>query len=148
MRKAALYAVAWLAAVGVATAIGIASVEAVGDAARGRGPLGPVVEPRQEINASEVPSVRLQALPEVTEAVRGEYGAFVVSCRGPYAIGGRVEPAEGWRAISFERGPDDDVDALFAKGDGSLEVEVFCNRGRPTLADIEHNEFVGEWAEP
>lgn len=148
MGRVLLYAMAWLAAVGVATAVGIASVEAVGDAARGRGPLGPVVEPRQDVDAKQVRNARLHSFPKVTDPVRGEYGAFVVSCRGPYAIGDSVEAARGWRAISFEPGPDDDVDALFTNGDGSLEVEVFCNRGRPTLADVEHNEFTGEWQEP
>jgi hypothetical protein len=144
----ALYSATWLAAVGVATGIGIASVEAVGDAARGRGPLGPAVEPRQRAGAAPPPGSELEGLPNVTEVLHGEYGAFEVTCRGPYALGESVEPADGWRAISFEPGPDDDVDALFARGDGSLEVEVFCNRGRPTLADVEHNEFAGEWAEP
>ena len=46
-------------------------------------------------------------------------------------------PAAGWRVISFERGPDDDVDAVFASGRRSVELEVFCNRGEPTLAELE-----------
>jgi hypothetical protein len=146
VRKAALYAATWLATAGVATAIGIAAVQAVGDAARGRGPLGPAVETRPEADTPTLPNAAaLAGLPEVSEVVLGIYGSFVVSCRGPYAHGVRVDPAPGWHAISFEPGPDDDVDALFARGDRSLEVEVFCNRGRPTVADVEHNEFAGRW---
>ena len=49
----------------------------------------------------------------------------------------RPEPAPGWRIVSYETGPDDDVDAVFAKAAESIEIEVFCNRGIPTVADLE-----------
>ncbi len=39
--------------------------------------------------------------------------------------------------MSYETGPDDDVDAIFTSGARSIEVEVFCNAGVPTVAEIE-----------
>ena len=43
--------------------------------------------------------------------------------------------------MSFEPGPDDDVDAVFANAGRSVELEVFCNRGTPTLAEIERHDL-------
>ncbi len=43
--------------------------------------------------------------------------------------------------MSFEPGPDDDVDAVFSQGRRSIELEVFCNQGRPTLAEQEEHEL-------
>lgn len=145
VKRAVLYSLIWLAAVTVATGIALAAVRTV-EAAHGRGPLGPEVERIREIRPSPIPTEGTEALPKVTEEVRGRYGTFVVSCLGPYAVGEAVRPAQdaGWRAISFEPGPDDDVDAVFVKASLSLEVEVFCDQGRPTIADIEHNRFTGE----
>ncbi len=74
-------------------------------------------------------------------AITEEFGVFVVECRGVVAYGIAVRPdtAAGWRVVSFERGPDDDVDAVFARQRESIEIEVFCNRGRPTVAELERN---------
>ena len=60
---------------------------------------------------------------------------------GPYALGldARPDRAAGWRVVSYETGPDDDVDAVFANRDRSIELEVFCNRGEPTVGDLERN---------
>lgn len=44
-----------------------------------------------------------------------------------------------WRIVSYERGPDDDVDAVFGNRLESVDLEVFCNRGEPTVAEIERN---------
>ena len=51
----------------------------------------------------------------------------------------RTNPEGGWRIVSWEKGPDDDVDAVFSDGQNSVDLEVFCNRGRPTLAELERN---------
>lgn len=58
---------------------------------------------------------------------------------GPAAVS--ADPVDGWRAVSFESVPDDDVDAVFTTGARSIEVEVFCNRGEPTVCDLERNEL-------
>ncbi len=52
--------------------------------------------------------------------------------------------AAGWRVVSWEKGPDDDVDAVFSDGRNSVDLEVFCNRGRPTVADLERNTLGDE----
>ena len=56
-----------------------------------------------------------------------------MACRGAFALGLDVRPDEaaGWRTVSYETGPDDDVDAVFAQRDRSIEIEVFCNLGTP-----------------
>ena len=79
--------------------------------------------------------------PAVGDEVSGEWGTFVVECRDTYAYGVAARPdrAAGWRVVSWEKGPDDDVDAVFSDGRNSVDLEVFCNRGRPALAEIERN---------
>ncbi len=39
--------------------------------------------------------------------------------------------------VSYEKGPDDDVDAVFSNGRRSFDLVVFCKRGRPTVGEIE-----------
>jgi len=41
--------------------------------------------------------------------------------------------------VSYEPGPDDDVDAVFANRGRSIELEVCCTRGEPTISEIERN---------
>lgn len=139
MKRALLYLGIWLGAVAVATGIALAAIGAVGDAARGRGPIGAEVTPLQDSDPDpeEIPS----DLPGRTRDIKGEYGTFRVSCEGPYAAGIRVEAnkAAGWSVLSYEKGPDDDVDAVFSDGRHSVDLEVFCNRGRPTLGELERN---------
>ena len=79
----------------------------------------------------------------VRRSIDEEFGSFVVECRGIYAYGVGVVPDEaaGWRVVSFERGPDDDVDAVFTQARRSIDIEVFCNRGQPTVAELERNEL-------
>jgi hypothetical protein len=43
----------------------------------------------------------------------------------------------GWHTVSYKLGPDDDVDAVFANRKHSIEVDVYCNQGQPTLSDFE-----------
>jgi hypothetical protein len=66
---------------------------------------------------------------------------LVVACQGLYALGVEARPDKqaGWRVVSYESGPDDDVDAVFANRDRSIEVEVYCNGSEPTIADLERN---------
>jgi hypothetical protein len=142
VRRFLLYSALWLVTVAVATGIAVAAISAVGEAARGRGPLGQAIEPLPA-NGPEPDVVDVPAPDgtEVRQTIRGPYGAFVVSCRGPYAVGEEVRPARagGWRTLSFEPGPDDDVDAIFANRRGTVEIEVFCDQGRPTVGDIERS---------
>ena len=52
------------------------------------------------------------------DEIAGEWGAFDVECRDTWAYGVGVRPDEatGWRIVSWEKGPDDDVDAVFSDG--------------------------------
>ena len=110
----------------------------VGATIRDRGPVGDEVMTDTSVRPSSVPSPEG---PAVQDEITGEWGAFDVECRDTWAYGVGVRPDEaaGWRIVSWEKGPDDDVDAVFSDGRNSVDLEVFCNRGRPTLAELERN---------
>lgn len=132
------YAAAWLVAAALAVAVGVLAVTSAGAGVRDRGWLGSAVAGADEGAAT------LTADPDaerVRRTVEGEYGGLVVECRGAVAYGVDALPdtAAGWRVVSYEPGPDDDVDGVFAAGPRSIEVEVFCNRGVPTVSDQEEH---------
>lgn len=142
MRVRLVYALAWLLATAVAVSVGLFAVRTIGDAAAGRGPLGNEIGPPD----SRGEGVRGRpgydpSAPLVTRELRGEYGSFTVSCRGAYAIGSDAAAASGWDVIRYEPGPDDDVDAVFSSATRSVEVDVFCNQGEPTVSEIERSEL-------
>ncbi|SDR84285.1 hypothetical protein SAMN04488570_0537 [Nocardioides scoriae] len=136
MRRRTGYVTAWVLAAVLAVVVGLLAVSTVGASIRGRGPLGSEVVP-EGVEGSVAPTQL--ADPGPSRALRGEWGRFVVRCRGSYAVGVEATPAQGWRTVSYERGPDDDVDAVFSNGRSSVDLEVFCNRGRPTIAELERN---------
>lgn len=135
------FAVAWAVATALAVVVGLLAVDLVGASVRNRGPLGSDVAPLTDDEDARV-RVDPDARP-VRRDIEGEWGAFGVECRGVYALGRAIEPAPGWRVVSYERGPDDDVDAVFASGRRSVDLEVFCSQGRPTVAEIERNTLPG-----
>lgn len=135
---------AWIAAAAVLITVGVITVSSVGASIRGRGPLGNEVIRNAEISEGSVqPSDLPSDVPRVEQRITKEFGTFVVACEGVYAFGVKALPdtANGWRTVSFEPGPDDDVDAVFSNGNRSIEIEVFCNRGRPTISDLEFNSL-------
>lgn len=141
-RRLVGYALSWVLAAAVAISIGVIAVSSVGASIRDRGPT--VNEAIREAQLDEVSEGQLAPLPEaetVRREIADEFGVFVVECRGAVAYGKGVEPASGWRVISFENGPDDDVDAVFSHGDRSIEIEVFCNNGKPTISEIERKSL-------
>lgn len=147
MGKKWTWVLAWIAAAVVLVTIGVITVSSVGASIRGRGPLGNEVIRNAEIAEGSVqPSEIPSGLPRVEERITKEFGTFVVACEGVYAYGVKALPdkANGWRTISVEHGPDDDVDAVFSNGRSSIEIEVFCNRGKPTIADLEYNALSGD----
>lgn len=133
------YAAAWLVAASLAVAVGIAAVSSVGASIEGRGPIGQAVV--RDIGRGAVPSVDPEAR-LYRDTVTDVFGEFRVGCRGVVAYGFGVDPAPSWRIVSFEEGPDDDVDAVFARRNTSIEIEVFCNQGRPTVGDLERNTLL------
>jgi hypothetical protein len=136
--------VTWLAAVVLATGLGLLAVSVVGDAARGRGPLGDVVTgPGGPASTMATSTPVDDGRESVREHLTDDYGTFTVSCRGPWATGMAATPGQGWRVVRFEPGPDDDVEAVFASEAELVEVEVFCNRGRPTVAEVDRSRIAG-----
>lgn len=133
-RRLVGYVVAWLVAAAVAITVGVVAVSSVGASVRDRGPLGNDVP---DVDATEGAATPDPVAARVERTVEGEFGAFTVGCRGAVAYGLSTSPAAGWRVVSYEEGPDDDVDAVFARGDRSVELEVYCNQGRPTIGDRE-----------
>ncbi|HEY0645892.1 MAG TPA: hypothetical protein VGD39_20935 [Nocardioides sp.] len=138
MRRRMLLVGLWAATTAVAVLVGVFAVSTVGATIRDRGPVGDEVLRDAVVEPGAVPS---PSGPRVRDEVAGEWGAFDVECRDTWAYGVGVRPDEaaGWRVVSWEKGPDDDVDAVFSNGRSSVDLEVFCNRGRPTLAELERN---------
>ena len=136
------YVAAWVVAAMLAVTVGIAAVSTVGASIRGRGPLGQELVPGVR-EGRQVPEAD-PGTPMRRDSVDGEFGVFRVGCRGVVSYGLGVAPADGWRIVSYERGPDDDVDAVFSSRGRSVEVEVFCNLGRPTVSDLERNTLSGD----
>jgi hypothetical protein len=135
------YVVLWLVAAVVAVTVGVVAVTSVGASIRGRGPLGNEAIRTAELDET-APAAVDSDLPAVRTSVDDDFGSFVVECRGTLASAVDTDTAGGWRVVSVEPGPDDDVDAVFVRGEESIEVEVFCNRGRPTVAEIERKTLL------
>lgn len=130
-------AATWLVAVVLATGIGLVAVNSVGDAASGRGPLGPDTLVVGSPARPTAPTTPQPGGTEVSREFRYEFGTFTVSCNGPFARVLDTAPAKGWRTDSFEPGPDDDVELVFSNTEYVVEIEVFCNRGMPDLSELD-----------
>ncbi|MCH1868496.1 hypothetical protein [Nocardioides sp. CFH 31398] len=143
MDKRAGYVIAWVVCAVVAIAIGLLAVSTVGASVSDRGPLGDgdVRDPSSNEAGPDTEASPLPGAETVRATIRREFGELDVECRGAvaYATDARPDTAAGWDVVSFEPGPDDDVDAVFSNRGRSIEFEVFCNRGEPTLADYEEN---------
>jgi hypothetical protein len=145
MRRVAGWGIAWLVAAALAAVVGVVAVSTVGAGLRGRGPIGDNEAIREAArNETFAGPGGAASLPAgERRALGGEFGVFVVECQGPYAVGVEARPdtASGWRIVSIDRGPDDDVDAVFSNRLRSSEIEVFCDQGVPTVAEIEFDEL-------
>jgi len=139
LRRGVGLALAWVVAAVVAVVVGVAAVTGLGDQIRDRGPIGDN-ELVRDLALDTRPADLDSGEPRVEETFRDDFGSFVVACQGRYALGvGRPSPAPGWRTVSYERGPDDDIDAVFSDGRRSQEIEVYCDLGRPELSELEDN---------
>jgi len=132
------FGAAWLLSVMAAVAVALFAVNNVGDSLTGRGPMGDEVD---RTGTVLTPEEQMAGKEEVRDTIDGEFGTFLVGCRGAYALGLDADPAPGWRVVSYEPGPDDDVDAVFSTGSTSIDLEVFCNLGRPEVAELERNQL-------
>ncbi len=142
LRRTLVWSLGWLLAAAASVAVGVVVMNQLGASNRDRGPIGDneLIRQAELTEGSATPDPDAEA---VRRSIDEEFGSFVVECRGIHAYGVEVVPDEaaGWRAVSFEHGPDDDVEAVFANERRSIEIEVFCNRGEPTVADKEQNEL-------
>lgn len=131
----------WIAVAAVAVTIGVLAVTRVGATLSDRGPIGDVGD-RSSLQAGRgTPDPDASV---IQRTFAEEFGEIDVSCQGAYASGIDARPAAGWRTVSFETEADEDIDGVFAKGDRSIEIEVFCNRGEPTVSEVEMNELPGD----
>lgn len=135
------YVAIWVVAALAAVAVGVIAVSSVGASVRDRGPLGNAVP---SSGATEGAGAPQPSGPSIARTIRDEFGTFEVECRGVVAYGLGATTTNGWRTVSFERGPDDDVDAVFSRADRSIELEVYCNQGEPTIGDREVKTLVGD----
>lgn len=131
----------WVAALVLATGLGVLAVRQVGDAVRGRGPLGPEVIRVEAPGAA--PATPAPGIDEVRRDLTHEFGTFTVLCQGPFASGVGADPAPGWQVVRFEPGPDDDVEVVFASAKELVELEAFCNRGVPDVAELDRSRVTG-----
>jgi hypothetical protein len=134
------FAVGWLVATCVAVVIGLAVVTTLGGSLHGRGPLGDGSAAEQPPAGPPAASDLASASPGERRTFDGGYGRLAVGCQGPYATILERQAAPGWRVLSVELGPDDDVEAVFGTSRRTVELEVFCDAGRPALAELERNE--------
>lgn len=135
------YLAVWIAAAIAAVAVGVVAVSSVGASVRDRGPLGNAVPSADATEGAGPPSPYGAS---VTRTIHDDFGTFEVECRGVVAYGLATTTVDGWRTVSFERGPDDDVDAVFLRADRSIELEVYCNQGQPTIGDREVKTLIGD----
>lgn len=131
----------WIAVAAVAVTIGVLAVTRVGATLSDRGPIGDAGDRSNLREGRGTPDPDASV---VERTFAEEFGEIDVSCQGAFASGLDARPAAGWRTVSFETEADEDIDGVFAKGDRSIEIEVFCNRGEPTISEVEHNELPGE----
>lgn len=143
---AVVRAVTWLAALVVATGAGVVAISQVGDGVRDSGPLGTEV---MRVEApTPAPTLRPRpGIAEVRQDLTGDFGAFTVLCQGPVASGIGASPNPGWSVIRFEPGPDDDVEVVFANAEEFVELEAFCNRGIPEVAELDRSRVTGSLEE-
>ncbi|WP_428961678.1 septum formation initiator [Micromonospora fluostatini] len=108
------------------------------------GPGGPTTGPS---GTPQSPTVAPSATPSVTPPVTPSAspagsrrvlvvtgGSAVAECRpGGAAYLVAWTPAQGYRTVEFERGPDDDVEVTFAGPGGEHELQVECVGGEPVL---------------
>lgn len=142
-RRSLLVAAGWLAAVAVATLIGLAAIRLVGDSIAGT-PGGvrseeeieralavatPTGGPAPSTAASRVPVPTVAAGARRSFATTG--GSVVAEC-GPGGV--RLvswSPAQGHRVAEVDGGPDDDVEIEFTGPGGRSELKLRCVGGQP-----------------
>ncbi|GGM21772.1 hypothetical protein GCM10011608_03040 [Micromonospora sonchi] len=152
-RRTVLAVAGWLATALIATLIGLAAIQVVGESLTGT-PGG--VRSEQEVAraltepAPATPTARTDtpaqtpqsptAQPASPSAEAGNRRSFttpggsaVAECRPSGAWLATWSPRQGYRVDEVDRGPDDDVEVTFVGPSGEYELSVRCVGGVPVL---------------
>lgn len=116
----------WVTAAAAATGVGFGAIHLVGDVISHERPLGPAFGGTTAPGAGPGPTTA-----PVRRTLPGPAGTLVVECTGRVAVLHAVTPAPGWRLVSSETGPDEDIDVLLTRQKERVAVEVYCNDGVP-----------------
>lgn len=114
----------WVTAAAAATGVGFGAIHLVGDVISHERPLGPA------FGGTTAPTAGPTTAP-VRRTLPGPAATLVVECTGRVAVLQTVTPAPGWRLVSSEPGPDEDIDVLLTRQQERVAVEVYCNEGVP-----------------
>ncbi|MDQ3432984.1 MAG: hypothetical protein M3467_12370, partial [Actinomycetota bacterium] len=139
MRQRLIYAFTWLAAVTVATGVGMSAIDLVGEAIRGTGGIGET-STLSDLNETNETRFELRPDPDAESVDRTLYlpfGQVSVRCTGLRAELLSAVAAPEWRLGEQEHGPDEDVDVRFIGPDRIMRVDVFCPNGVPRQAELE-----------
>jgi hypothetical protein len=121
MRQRVVLVLTWVIATTVATAIGFAATNTVGDAIRDAGPVG--TEFRIPDHASDrAGSVARRQTFEVDQV------RVTAECVGRAARLVAVQPAPPWTISESDAGPDEDVNVtLDGNAPTTLRIEIYCS---------------------
>jgi hypothetical protein len=146
MRRRTLLAVAgWLAAVAVATLIGVGAIRLVGESITGTP--GGVLSQGDVARAlaSPTPTAGPQpsgdtgptagASPGTRQSFSTTGGSVVAECAGGLVTLTAYSPAQGYEVTDADRGPDDDAEVKFRGPGGEVELHLVCVDGVPTAVN-------------
>ncbi len=158
-RRTVLAVAGWLATALVATLIGLAAIQVVGESLTGTpggvrseqevaraltepAPTTPTT-PATPTTRTDIPAQTPQSLtvqPASPSAEAGNRRSFttpggsaVAECRPGGAWLATWSPRQGYRVDEVDRGPDDDVEVTFVGPSGEYELSVRCVGGVPVL---------------
>ncbi|WP_344128178.1 hypothetical protein [Saccharopolyspora halophila] len=137
--RTALAVLGWLAASGIAVALGLVAVSALGRGILDPGP--PITKPSDVAAELSRPApARTETAPEASPGAeplarhveRTPGGTAVTGCDAS----GRTmlvswSPAQGFRADDINDGPDDEAEMTFTSADTDVDISVECSGGRP-----------------
>ncbi|MCR3721219.1 MULTISPECIES: hypothetical protein [Prauserella salsuginis group] len=138
--RTALAVAGWLAAAGVAVAVGLVAVSALGRGILAPGP--PMAEPAEVEAELSSPASSAAAdregpegpgdRPRTRHVEHTPGGTVVAACdRDGQASLLSWSPAQGFHADDIEDGPDDEVELTFESEDRDVDVSVECRNGKP-----------------
>jgi hypothetical protein len=139
MGRPTLFAVAgWLVAATVATLTGLAAVRVIGEGITGTAAATLSQREVEEQLASAPPAVSRSPQPSASQGsgtvLASAAGTIVASCEDGLVTLLSWAPAQGYRVVEADPGPDDEVEVEFARGNDVVEVRVVCTAGEPTIS--------------